>query len=90
MKKPKKEGLSIRKRLELKFGRKGSEEKEKAKETSPPPKSGEERIEPWRSTSAYRAEPRVLHGMRRPSLAGSIAASTLVTGCLLTRLQATL
>ena len=67
VKKPKKE-LGLRKRLELRFGRKGSDEKkekekDKAQETSPPPKGGEEKIEPWRSNS-YRAEPRVLHGMR--------------------------
>jgi hypothetical protein len=67
VKKPK-EKLGIRKRLELRFGRKGSEEKEKAKKFSPPPKGGEERIEPWRSTTAYRAEPRVLHGMRQRPL----------------------
>jgi hypothetical protein len=71
VKKPKKE-LGIRKRLELRFGRKGSDEKtkEKGKEASPPPKGGEERIEPWRSTTSYRAEPRVLHGMLQSSKLG--------------------
>ncbi|KAF2682859.1 PLC-like phosphodiesterase [Lentithecium fluviatile CBS 122367] len=54
--------LGLRKRLELRFGRKGSEEKEKAKQPAPPPKTVEERIQPWRSNSYTRAEPRVLHG----------------------------
>ena len=61
---PKKEKpeLSFRKRLELRFGRKGSPAKEEHKPTSQsPPKEGQERIVPWRSNS-YRAEPRVLHG----------------------------
>lgn len=62
-KKPKSE-LSLRKRLELRFGRKGSDEKVK---DSSPPKDGEERIKPWKShSSSYRAEPRVLHGMVPP------------------------
>jgi hypothetical protein len=53
--------LSFRKRLELKFGRKGSPPKDKPKESSAAPEGAGERIQPWRSNS-YRAEPRVLHG----------------------------
>lgn len=62
--KKEKQELSIRKRLELRFGRKGSPPpEEKPKETSPTPlNAGEERIQPWRSDSYSRAEPRVLHG----------------------------
>ncbi|KAF2106695.1 1-phosphatidylinositol-4,5-bisphosphate phosphodiesterase 1 [Lophiotrema nucula] len=58
-----KPGMSIKKRLELKFGRKGSPPQEdKMKDLSiSPPKTAGDRITPWRSTS-YRAEPRVLHG----------------------------
>lgn len=63
--------MGIRKRLELRFGRKGSppaEEKSKAKATAAsPPKPGDDHIEPWRSNSSTRAEPRVLHGMSRTS-----------------------
>ncbi|PSN63335.1 PLC-like phosphodiesterase [Corynespora cassiicola Philippines] len=61
--KPKKdkEGLSLRKRLELRFGRKGSPPAEDKSEPPPPPKADENRIEPWRSNT-FRAEPRVLHG----------------------------
>jgi hypothetical protein len=70
--KPKKPKLGIRKRLELRFGRKGSDEKkgsgEKTTEASPPPRIGEERIQPWRSDSYTRAEPRVLHGTFGSSL----------------------
>ncbi|KAJ4345381.1 uncharacterized protein N0V89_011511 [Didymosphaeria variabile] len=60
--KVKKEKKSLRKRLELRFGRKpSSPPKETPKEASPPP-TGEQRIAPWRSNSSTRAEPRVLHG----------------------------
>jgi hypothetical protein len=61
-KKDKKEKLGIRKRLELRFGRKSSPSSGDTAETSPPPQSGEQKIAPWRSNSSYRAEPRVLHG----------------------------
>ncbi|KAF2253116.1 PLC-like phosphodiesterase [Trematosphaeria pertusa] len=55
--------MSIRKRLELRFGRKGAPSKEEPKEASPsPPSAGEESIEPWHSNISTRAEPRVLHG----------------------------
>ncbi|KAH8732649.1 PLC-like phosphodiesterase [Phaeosphaeriaceae sp. PMI808] len=59
--KKEKSGLSLRKRLELRFGRKGNS---KDKQQSSPPQKGEEKIEPWTSSSSYtyRAEPRVLHG----------------------------
>ncbi|OAL07179.1 PLC-like phosphodiesterase [Phaeosphaeriaceae sp. SRC1lsM3a] len=58
--KKEKSGLSLRKKLELRFGRKGAES-EKQQATSPP--ADGKRIEPWRSNSyTYRAEPRVLHG----------------------------
>ena len=58
-----KSGLGIRKRLELRFGRKGASSEEKAHDTSPPAVDSEQKIQPWRSTStAQRAEPRVLHG----------------------------
>ncbi|KAF1999407.1 PLC-like phosphodiesterase [Amniculicola lignicola CBS 123094] len=55
--------LGIRKRLELRFGRKGtSPPGEKSKELGQsPPKSGD-KVEPWRSNTLMRAEPRVLHG----------------------------
>lgn len=56
--------LSIRKRLELRFGRKGSSPpEEKPKDTSPPG-GADEKIQPWRSNTSSRAEPRVLHGRR--------------------------
>jgi hypothetical protein len=59
--KKEKSGLSLRKRLELRFGRKGASG-DKHRSPSPPPKEGHG-IEPWSSQSyAYRAEPRVLHG----------------------------
>lgn len=59
--KDKKEKLSLRKRLELRFGRKGASE-DKERSLSPSGK-GEEKVEPWRSDSyTFRAEPRVLHG----------------------------
>jgi hypothetical protein len=62
-KKKKKDKVSLRKRLELRFGRKGASSGEKERSPSPPPAVGEERVEPWRSSSyTYRAEPRVLHG----------------------------
>ncbi|KAJ4287183.1 hypothetical protein N0V90_012581 [Kalmusia sp. IMI 367209] len=61
--KVKKEKKSIRKRLELRFGRKASEEKPKdVAPSSSPPQAGEQRIAPWRSNTSSRAEPRVLHG----------------------------
>lgn len=69
--------MSIRKRLELRFGRKGAPSKEEPKEASPsPPSAGEESIEPWHSNISTRAEPRVLHGTLRsafpsPTNAGS-------------------
>ncbi|RII07493.1 hypothetical protein CUC08_Gglean008462 [Alternaria sp. MG1] len=60
-KKKSKSGLSIRKRLGLKFGRKGDEEKEE--QTSQPPQEEDNKIKPWHSASyTSRAEPRVLHG----------------------------
>lgn len=59
-----KTGLGIRKRLELRFGRKGSPTPEDTpKQETPAPSAGtDERIQPWRSNSNTRAEPRVLHG----------------------------
>jgi len=58
--KKEKSSLGLRKRLELRFGRKGASED---KQSSSPPQEGDQRIEPWRSNSyTYRAEPRVLHG----------------------------
>ncbi|KAF2186935.1 PLC-like phosphodiesterase [Zopfia rhizophila CBS 207.26] len=55
--------MSLRKRLELRFGRKGSSPEEKSKSASQsPPKNEDERIQPWRSNNSGRAEPRVLHG----------------------------
>ncbi|PVH99505.1 PLC-like phosphodiesterase [Periconia macrospinosa] len=64
-KKDKKEKLSLRKRLELRFGRKGSpppEEKPKEASSAEQPTNTVERIIPWVSNSSTRAEPRVLHG----------------------------
>jgi hypothetical protein len=62
-KKKSRSGLGIRKRLELRFGRKGKSSEEPEQETSPPPQEGEQRITPWHSGSySSRAEPRVLHG----------------------------
>jgi hypothetical protein len=58
--KKEKSELSLRKRLELRFSRKGSEEKKELSQS--PPKVTDERVQPWRSNSS-RAEPRVLHGM---------------------------
>ncbi|CAA9964599.1 Phosphoinositide phospholipase C [Pyrenophora teres f. maculata] len=61
-KKKSKSGLSIRKRLAAKFGKK-EEPEEKSYEASPPPQQGMQKIEPWHSASfTQRAEPRVLHG----------------------------
>ncbi|KAF1969135.1 1-phosphatidylinositol-4,5-bisphosphate phosphodiesterase 1 [Bimuria novae-zelandiae CBS 107.79] len=61
--KSKKEKKSLRKRLELRFGRKSSPPPGEKKEVSPLPQpAGEQRIAPWRSNSSTRAEPRVLHG----------------------------
>lgn len=55
--------MSLRKRLELRFGRKGSPTaEEKTKVVSPPPKSASDKIQPWKSSGSFRAEPRVLHG----------------------------
>jgi hypothetical protein len=60
--KEKKEKMGLRKRLELRFGRKGASEEEK-QQSPASPAGGEKRVEPWRSDSyTYRAEPRVLHG----------------------------
>ncbi|KAF2196899.1 PLC-like phosphodiesterase [Delitschia confertaspora ATCC 74209] len=53
--------LSFRKRLELRFGRKGSPPPEEPPVSVSPPKVVD-RIQPWRSNSSTRAEPRVLHG----------------------------
>jgi hypothetical protein len=56
-----KSSLSIRKRLELRFGRKGASEDKQ--QSSSPPQTTHGRPEPWSSSSyTYRAEPRVLHG----------------------------
>ncbi|KAL6711793.1 hypothetical protein ACN47E_002836 [Coniothyrium glycines] len=54
-----KSGLSIRKRLELRFRRKGKDE-----EKAPPSTNDEAQcVSPWRSTSStWRAEPKVTHG----------------------------
>lgn len=62
--KKEKSGLGIRKRLELRFGRKGSQPAEdKTKESAEPAtEESEPSILPWSSTSSWRAEPRVLHG----------------------------
>ena len=64
--KKEKKDLSFRKRLELRFGRKGSPPpEEKQKEPSQSPRKGataEEHITPWKSNTSWRAEPRVLHG----------------------------
>ncbi|KAF2270492.1 PLC-like phosphodiesterase [Lojkania enalia] len=54
--------LSIRKRLELRFGRKGSPPKEENSSHSQQSPPGDDKIALWRSNSSYRAEPRVLHG----------------------------
>ncbi|KAF2750750.1 PLC-like phosphodiesterase [Sporormia fimetaria CBS 119925] len=67
-KKEKKEKLGLRKRLELRFGRKGSpppEDQSKpaaASSNQSPDQGADMRIEPWRSNVSTRAEPRVLHG----------------------------
>ncbi|KAF1842759.1 PLC-like phosphodiesterase [Cucurbitaria berberidis CBS 394.84] len=60
--KKEKSGLSIRKRLELRFRKKGTSPEDKPKEPSSPTRDGDQGIQPWRSTSSWRAEPRVLHG----------------------------
>ncbi|KAF2028112.1 PLC-like phosphodiesterase [Setomelanomma holmii] len=60
-KKKEKSKLSIRKKLELRFGRKGSSEDKT--EPASPPLTTDGRPKPWKSSSyTYRAEPRVLHG----------------------------
>lgn len=60
--KGKKPGMSLRKKLELRFGRKGHSKEEEPSRDEPPVEH-ENRVEPWRSnSSSYRAEPRVLHG----------------------------
>ncbi|KAF2831767.1 PLC-like phosphodiesterase [Ophiobolus disseminans] len=60
--KKEKSGLGLRKRLELRFGRKGASSEDKQQPSSPQ-QEGDQRVEPWRSSSyTYRAEPRVLHG----------------------------
>ncbi|KAF2634338.1 PLC-like phosphodiesterase, partial [Massarina eburnea CBS 473.64] len=65
-KKDKKEKLSIRQRLEIKFGKKApptDKTKEDANSVSTsPPKAEVDKIQPWVSNSSTRAEPRVLHG----------------------------
>jgi hypothetical protein len=61
--KKEKSGMGLRKRLELRFGRKGVSGEKQEHSSSSPSQDGEERVEPWRSSSyTYRAEPRVLHG----------------------------
>jgi hypothetical protein len=58
--------LSLRKRLELRFRNKGHssgdkvEETAQANDTAPP--VSEQKIQPWRSNTSYRAEPQVFHG----------------------------
>jgi hypothetical protein len=61
-KKDKKAKPGLRKRLELRFGRKGASSEDKQSSSSS--SQGEGKIEPWRSSDSYtyRAEPRVLHG----------------------------
>ncbi|KAF2727272.1 PLC-like phosphodiesterase [Polyplosphaeria fusca] len=59
-KKKDKPELGIRKRLELRFGRKGASHEEKEKPQAPP-KDGD-KVTPWISNTSTRAEPRVLHG----------------------------
>lgn len=63
-KKKEKSELGIRKRLELRFGRKGASpsREEKSKQASLPDAPDDNKIQPWRSDSSTRAEPRVLHG----------------------------
>jgi hypothetical protein len=63
-KKKSKSGLGIRKRIELKFGRKGKSEEVSQKTPPPPPQQeGDSKVQPWHSASyTSRAEPRVLHG----------------------------
>lgn len=61
--KKEKSGLGIRRRLEMRFGRKGpSTTPDDKPETSAHSQEAMHRIEPWRSDQSYRAEPRVLHG----------------------------
>ncbi|KAH9878837.1 hypothetical protein J1614_002271 [Plenodomus biglobosus] len=61
-KKESKSGLSIRKRLELRFSKKAKEE-EKAKEEKLEHHDEAQGVTPWRSTStAARVEPKVTHG----------------------------
>ncbi|EMD85206.1 hypothetical protein COCC4DRAFT_208152 [Bipolaris maydis ATCC 48331] len=61
-KKKSKTGLSIRKRLGLKFGKDKSEE-EKDDTPPPPPQNDVHKIQPWHSASySSRAEPKVFHG----------------------------
>lgn len=56
-----KSGLSLRKRLELRFRRKGKED-EKEDQAPPQADEGAQGVTPWRSTSSWRAEPKVTHG----------------------------
>jgi hypothetical protein len=61
--KKEKSGLGIRKRLELRFGRKGPSSSHDEKiESLTQSEEAMHKIEPWRSDQSYRAEPRVLHG----------------------------
>ncbi|KAF1935716.1 PLC-like phosphodiesterase [Clathrospora elynae] len=61
-KKKSKSGFGIRKRLGLKFGRKGKSPEDTDPEASPPKEDGQ-KIKPWHSTAfTSRAEPRVYHG----------------------------
>ncbi|KAF2847567.1 phospholipase-like protein C [Plenodomus tracheiphilus IPT5] len=61
-KKESKTGLSIRKRLELRFSKKAKEE-EKARDETLAPQEQAQGVTPWRSTSStFRAEPKVTHG----------------------------
>jgi hypothetical protein len=61
--KKEKSGLGLRKRLELRFGRKSALENKQDSSSSVARDSEGTTVEPWRSSSyTYRAEPRVLHG----------------------------
>ncbi|KAH6852839.1 PLC-like phosphodiesterase [Alternaria rosae] len=61
-KKKSKSGLSIRKRLAMKFGSKDKPEEEE-QETSEPPQEDDNKVQPWHSASyTSRAEPIVKHG----------------------------
>ncbi|KAF2009793.1 PLC-like phosphodiesterase [Aaosphaeria arxii CBS 175.79] len=61
-KKKEKSGLGIRKRLELRFGRKASPPPGDRQPESNPSAMTDDKIEKWRSNTSSRAEPRVLHG----------------------------